>query len=415
MENLGQSTPQLHDLTNEEKLKAKENGFIMIGKTGTGKTSLLNLLYGCDIGKVGYSSKSETSKSEIYYIKEKENSNTFYYCIIDTPGLYDTKGDKIDEKNKDLTKDLISNENIKIKGILFLSNFQNERFDYSEIDTLIQYNAFFPLKDFWKHIILVFTHYYGDPNGDTEIEMKKNLFFYLSDTFEEIMSKVKNVSTPVKFKDINKLFINIYSKKKNKRQIESNESYKKCLIKEIIKYTKYEPMYNKLYIFHFKNFELEEGDQFLYDCDYILYVNSKNKIINQSVKIKNINNKSILNKDNKIIELSIISGERDELGNLYHNNIKNKDIFEKLKENAIGITGIGFAVSSIVFFILSNSLFGIGLIPGGALMILNYFKYREKKSEESKENEKFIEQRNLMDYIKKEIKEQINIEKSKFK
>jgi hypothetical protein len=41
------------------------------------------------------------------------------------------------------------------------------------------------------------------------------------------MKKDINVSTLVKFKDINKIFFNIYSKKKSKRQIESNESYRK--------------------------------------------------------------------------------------------------------------------------------------------------------------------------------------------
>ena len=31
-----------YDLTEEEMIKAKENCFILLGKTGTGKTTLLN-------------------------------------------------------------------------------------------------------------------------------------------------------------------------------------------------------------------------------------------------------------------------------------------------------------------------------------------------------------------------------------
>jgi predicted GTPase len=42
----------LSNLNEEEILKAKENGFILIGKTGTGKISLLNALFGDYIGKV---------------------------------------------------------------------------------------------------------------------------------------------------------------------------------------------------------------------------------------------------------------------------------------------------------------------------------------------------------------------------
>ena len=132
-------------LSDEEILKAKENGFILIGKTGVGKTTLLNILYGANVGKVGYSSISETSESKNYYIKYKNNNEIVYFSLIDTPGLYDTNAELEDDIHQKKTKELISKENIKIKGILFLSNFQNERFDFSEINTLIQYNAFFHL------------------------------------------------------------------------------------------------------------------------------------------------------------------------------------------------------------------------------------------------------------------------------
>ena len=47
-------------ITNEEIEKTKENGFILIGKTGVGKTSSLNVFYGKNIGN---STKSETKKS----------------------------------------------------------------------------------------------------------------------------------------------------------------------------------------------------------------------------------------------------------------------------------------------------------------------------------------------------------------
>ena len=94
-----------------------------------------------------------------------------YFCIIDTPGLYDTREFKLMKFKKKIMV-LVSNENIKIKGLLFLSNFQSERLDASEQSSLIDYDKMFPLKDFWKRIIFVFTHYFGDPNSYTKEEIK---------------------------------------------------------------------------------------------------------------------------------------------------------------------------------------------------------------------------------------------------
>ncbi len=158
--------PENDDLTKDEIIKCKENGFILLGKTGVGKTSLLNVIFGKEIGKVGHTTKSETKYSNYYCSKIEIENEIIFFCIIDTPGLYDTNGIEKDINQKKDIQKLISNEKIKIKGILFLSNFQNERFDFSEQKTLIEYNALFPMKDFWNRIILIFTHYYGDPNGD---------------------------------------------------------------------------------------------------------------------------------------------------------------------------------------------------------------------------------------------------------
>ena len=54
-------------LTKEEIEAAKENGFILTGKTGTGKTTLLNALFGKVVGLSQSSSKSVTQISKVYY------------------------------------------------------------------------------------------------------------------------------------------------------------------------------------------------------------------------------------------------------------------------------------------------------------------------------------------------------------
>ena len=87
-------------LTEEEIIKAKRNSFFLLGKTGVGKTSLLNVIYSKDIGKVGHTTLSEAKNSNYYCLKEKLNEKIIYFCIIDTPGLYDTHGVQVDEIQK---------------------------------------------------------------------------------------------------------------------------------------------------------------------------------------------------------------------------------------------------------------------------------------------------------------------------
>lgn len=104
-----------YELTKEEIEKAKDNCYILNGKTWVGKTSLLNILYGRNIGKVGYSSQSETKKSNYYCIKEKLGLDYNYFCLIDIPGLYDTDAREKDKNQIEHIIKIISEEKIKIK------------------------------------------------------------------------------------------------------------------------------------------------------------------------------------------------------------------------------------------------------------------------------------------------------------
>ena len=153
---------EYNNLNDEEKEKAKENGFILIGKTGAGKTTILNAIFNKVVGKAVNIAKSVTKITSIYYYKLK-NGNVI--SLVDTPGLGDserTENKNIDKMHLDGITKAISDEKIHIKGILFLINFQNKRFDVAEQEALLNYNTLFLLKNFWKCIVIVYSHFFAD-------------------------------------------------------------------------------------------------------------------------------------------------------------------------------------------------------------------------------------------------------------
>lgn len=89
-----------------------------------------------------------------------------FLSLIDTPGISDIFIKNIDDIfSKDILK-IIFEEKIQIQGILFLINLQTERFSSEEQDTLIFCHNMFPFKGFWKHLIVIFTHFDIDQNSD---------------------------------------------------------------------------------------------------------------------------------------------------------------------------------------------------------------------------------------------------------
>ena len=87
---------------------------------------------------------------------------------------------------------------------MFLVNFQNERFDSTEQDALLNYNKTFPLKRFWKSLIIIYSHYYGDEDGESKEEIKELRDESNSEIFSKLMEKVKNVSDVIEYKNLKK-------------------------------------------------------------------------------------------------------------------------------------------------------------------------------------------------------------------
>ena len=277
-----------HDkLTDEEKGKAKQNGFILVGKTGAGKTTILNAIFNKEVGRVEKSAISVTKESSVYYYK-LTNGNVV--CLIDTPGLADTE--KIQKENIDnihldgITK-IISEEKIHIKGILFLVNFHNERFDAAEQEALLNYNTVFPLKNFWKSLVIVYTHFFADLNEDEDEEdMKKSRSISNGQIFEQIMEKVKGVSDVISYNDLKIKYCNSYSVAKNNKMKNNNNRTRAELEVIFDELSKNSPLFTQVEVNHIKNHKwTENGEEFVGEVEIIGFFDLNQEPIKQRMNV----------------------------------------------------------------------------------------------------------------------------------
>ena len=257
------------NFTKEELHLARENGFILVGKTGSGKSTLLNVIFDKEVAEVKRSAFAVTTEPQVYYLKLKDG---LCVSLVDTPGLSDPK---IISKEQKLLDNIhlakiemaIAEENINIKGILFLVNFQLERFDESEQKALLSYNQIFPLKRFWKHLIVIFTHHFSDPIGDTTEEMRKSRDESNGIIFSLLMKKVKNVSDVIDYKELRVKYYNSYSPVKNEKQKIQNSKNKEDLEILLNDLSHKEPLFCQIEVIHIKNEILKENDKY-YLCEY---------------------------------------------------------------------------------------------------------------------------------------------------
>ena len=353
----------------EEKNEAKKNGFIFVGKTGSGKSTLINVLLGEEKCKVERKAKAVTTKTDFYYYKLK---NGRMITVLDTPGLSDPKtlnDPNIDKKYLEGIREVIAKELIQIKGIIFLVNFQTERFDASDQQALLCYNTIFPLKEFWKHVLVIFTHYYQDPDGDNVEEMKKRSDSSNRNILIEIMEKVKNVSDVISYNELQTKYFNSYCPVKNENQKLKNNKNKEEL--EVFLNYLYEkqPLFSKIEILIKENYPFEDKNK-KYKCTCIIigYFNLNGKPIKEELKYTNQKEISgeeyiLLQKNiNLNCKIKVINAERNNKGEI---EVKNKDAEQNNSYyyNMIKNTGI----SGIIGGALGAAIFGGVIVTTGGL------------------------------------------------
>ena len=343
-------------MNEKEKEEAKLNGFVLAGKTGAGKTTLLNAIFGKEVGKVERSLTSVTQFSKVFYYKMQ---NGKCISLIDTPGLSDSN--VLENKNIDIIHlenitEVISKENIRLKGILFLVNFQNERFDSDEQKALIRYNQLFPLRRFWQNLIVIFTHHFADPDGDTENEMRENRDKSNGKIFSNIMDKVKDVSDIIDYKELRVKYFNSYSPVKNDKQKIKNIKVRDDLEIDLDYLTKTEPLFSQIEIIHVKNQIIKDektGKKFITELEIYGFFDlngkkplyEKRKIISQ-VELTKENEEELPAPE---IDLKVINAQKDEKDHLHiETNKGNKENSNYIKYKGtkvgLGVGGIGGAI-----------------------------------------------------------------------
>ena len=142
---------------------------ILMGKTGHGKSTFSNLLSDSTDFVIGDSTRSCTKEIKLKCFFNHENQAKI--SIIDTPGLSDSDGDD----NKiidDMKKYLIKPDIPRINTILIVISIQENRMDQSLKKLIEEICRIFPLKNFWEHAIIIWTHFIGTKNQKKKLEEK---------------------------------------------------------------------------------------------------------------------------------------------------------------------------------------------------------------------------------------------------
>lgn len=163
------------------------SSIIVLGETGTGKSSFCNNL--CIEPKcvVGEGLNSETER--VQGIRCEGIYNDIF--IIDTPGLNDSNGSEQDAQNINTMNEYIR-KNPRIKGIIILLKFTDNRITGSVKDSLKAFADMFPMNEFWSHVIFILSHFYANTPEEKERRKEKLLRNYKKE-IREIMKQTKIV------------------------------------------------------------------------------------------------------------------------------------------------------------------------------------------------------------------------------
>jgi len=124
-----------------------ESYFVVLGLTGSGKSTFINALSNKSCCKVSNSGESETKKNQ--GVQFNRNNHTF--IVVDTPGLGDSEDNNVVINQ---LKTLLSKWPFLKKIIIIKSYTEIRLAKYLQEALMVMMDAF-PLQNFWDHVIVV--------------------------------------------------------------------------------------------------------------------------------------------------------------------------------------------------------------------------------------------------------------------
>jgi hypothetical protein len=170
--------------------------FVVLGISGHGKSSFINAISGtnsCHVSNKGESDTQDFKSVEFVY-------NKLNYVGIDTPGLEDSH-DNNEKINRIKT---LLNKYPFVRNIIIIKRYDEVRFLKCFQDSLKVFMETFPLKNFWKHVIIVNTRAIPSDEAFQDFLEEGPPSFLDNLLANENMKKImkeKNINIPTEIKE----------------------------------------------------------------------------------------------------------------------------------------------------------------------------------------------------------------------
>lgn len=165
---------------------------IVLGETGVGKSAFINAINQKRALKISdgpYNCTKETQS-----LTRKYNGQSFLF--IDTPGFSFPNEDEKESAFIEIERAFHTFKSLRC--ILILKNFNDRRIRRNELEFIQRIMDCFPVPNFWKHVLIIYTHSY---KGEYRFEHeKKNMEKFVNALHSEDLQKFmmkRNIDIPL--------------------------------------------------------------------------------------------------------------------------------------------------------------------------------------------------------------------------